>query len=373
MPVTTHEEREAHAIAADRMAVALDRLIADRLRTAQRPALYRTPEDDSPSQVLARSQVFKDLARYPGGRLPDGFRSEPVAIPGGLRTLITSADASAGDLVPPDHRGLLEPGLVRPLTIRQLLTVIPTTTDQVEYVKETSRVSAAAPVAEATAITGTSGTKPEGGLVFDAVTEQVRTIAVWVPATRRILSDASSLRAYVDEYLASDVALEVEDQVMSGNGTGENFTGIFNTTGTNTAGPPGAGESMVHVIREGIRLVQVNGKTNPTGIVVHPADAETLDLLQRNNEVNNFIMDPFANAQRVLFGVPLVISEACPTGFALVGDFRKAVLFDREETTIAVGTVADDFIRNIVRVLAESRAAFGVLRPAAFTEVDLVA
>jgi HK97 family phage major capsid protein len=84
-------------------------------------------------------------------------------------------------------------------------------------------------------------------------------------------------------------------------------------------------------------------------------------------------MDPFANAQRVLFGVPLVISEACPQGFALVGDFRKAVLFDRQETTIAVGTVSDDFIRNIVRVLGEARAAFGVLRPAAFTEVDLVA
>jgi hypothetical protein len=55
------------------------------------------------------------------------------------------------------------------------------------------------------------------------------------------------------------------------------------------------------------------------------------------------------------------------------GDFRRAVLFDREETSIAVGTANEDFIRNIVRVLAECRAAFAVLRPTAFVKVDLIA
>jgi HK97 family phage major capsid protein len=57
----------------------------------------------------------------------------------------------------------------------------------------------------------------------------------------------------------------------------------------------------------------------------------------------------------------------------MVGDFRRAVLFDRESTTISVGTAGDDFIRNIVRVLAEMRAGFGVLRPSAFVIADRVA
>jgi hypothetical protein len=38
-----------------------------------------------------------------------------------------------------------------------------------------------------------------------------------------------------------------------------------------------------------------------------------------------------------------------------------------------VGTAGDDFIRNIVWVLAEMRAGFGVLRPRAFAIADLVA
>jgi HK97 family phage major capsid protein len=56
---------------------------------------------------------------------------------------------------------------------------------------------------------------------------------------------------------------------------------------------------------------------------------------------------------------------------ALVGDFRRAMLFDRETTSISIGTAGDDFIRNLVRVLAELRAGFVVIRPAAFVAVTL--
>jgi HK97 family phage major capsid protein len=89
---------------------------------------------------------------------------------------------------------------VRPPELRDLLTHIPVTSDRVEYVKENTRVAAAAPVAEATATTGTSGTKPEGGITFQKITEGIRTIALWVPATTRVIADPPQLRAYIDEY-----------------------------------------------------------------------------------------------------------------------------------------------------------------------------
>ena len=129
---------------------------------------------------------------------------------------------------------MLEPGLVRPLTIRDLVTVIPATSDSAEWVREVSRVSAAAPVAEATgantsALTDATGRKPEGALVFEKVTTIIRTFATWVAATKRIIADAEQLRAYVDQYLVYDLSLELEDQIVAGVGTGENFTGILNT------------------------------------------------------------------------------------------------------------------------------------------------
>jgi hypothetical protein len=53
----------------------------------------------------------------------------------------------------------MEPGLIRPLTVRNLLTVLPTSSDIVEWVQESTRVSSAAPVAEdsTSAKTGAAG------------------------------------------------------------------------------------------------------------------------------------------------------------------------------------------------------------------------
>jgi hypothetical protein len=51
----------------------------------------------------------------------------------------------------------------------------------------------------------------------------------------------------------------------------------------------------------------------------------------------------------------------------LVGDYQRgATLWDRERSSISVGFINDQFIRNQRTILAEARAAFGVRRPGAF-------
>ena len=379
MPATTHEPDAAELAEIGETLRDLNRNVrrgdgSGRYRGANQ-GLEKAPE--TLGEAFTRSGSYKGwTSRFPGGgpTARGDYQSDPVVIPGGLRSIVTSANASAGTLVPADYRGLIEPGLVRPLTLRQLVTVQTTDSDVVEYVRESGRISGAAPVTEALQVPHTgdvTATKPEGGITFAMETVNVQSFAEWVPATRRVVSDAKGLMGYIDDYLREDLALEVEDQIVAGTG-GAGFTGLFNTTGTQTVGPPGAGESMLHVLRRALRLVQVNARTSPTAVLMSPIDAETLDLLQVAGEANHFLGDPFAAVGgRRVWGMPIVVSEACPVGFALVGDYRKAIVFDREETSIAIGTAGDDFIRNIVRVLAELRAGFAVIRPAAFVEVDL--
>jgi len=53
-----------------------------------------------------------------------------------------------------------------------------------------------------------------------------------------------------------------------------------------------------------------------------------------------------------------------------LGDFSKAVIWDREETTVTMTDSHEDyFVRNMVAVLAEERLAFAVTRPTAFVKV----
>lgn len=355
-------------------------------RAAARPPLYRQPRIESSfrslGQIVSDSQALRLWrARYPGGGPTRGNDwSEPTMVRvslrqvAGYRALVTAADASAGSLVSPDRRpGVLEPGLVRPRRVLDLVTHIATTSDLIEFAAEVSRVAAAAPVAEASALTGVTGLKAEGGLVFEQRTAAVRTFAVWIAATRRIMTDSPALRGYIDEYLMSDVAIELEDQLISGSGTGENLLGILNHPNIQTAPPPGVGESLLNPIRRAIRLVQVNARTEPNGALINPVDVETLDVLRINLEANHYLVDPFTPGPRTVWGIPLVVTDAVPAGTALIGDFSKAIVFDREELNILVGTAGDDFLRNIVRVLAEARATLAVIRPSAFVAADLAA
>ena len=76
--------------------------------------------------------------------------------------------------------------------------------------------------------------------------------------------------------------------------------------------------------------------------------------------------------RRQLWGYPVVTSQTVTEGYALLGDWRKAILWDRERASIQVSdSHSDFFIRNLVAILAEMRAAFGVIRPTAFCQVDL--
>ena len=77
---------------------------------------------------------------------------------------------------------------------------------------------------------------------------------------------------------------------------------------------------------------------------------------------------------QTLWGLPRVECEAVPAGTGIVGNFRMAVLWDREASSImASDSHADFFIRNLVAILAEMRAAFGIIRPSAFVVIDLTA
>jgi HK97 family phage major capsid protein len=68
-------------------------------------------------------------------------------------------------------------------------------------------------------------------MTFQVVTETVKTIAEWVPATKRGLADASQLRGLIDQELRDDLAETEEDQIVNGSGSGENLRGILNTSG----------------------------------------------------------------------------------------------------------------------------------------------
>lgn len=307
---------------------------------------------------------------FPNGHVPDraSVKSPGVAI----KTLLTGVSStSAGAMVVNERLSIIDAGTFqRPLTVLDLITRGTTGSDTVEYVRQGTHTNNAAPVAEATATGDGTGAKPESAMVLAIVTEVVKTIAHWIPATRRALADAGQLRSLIDSFLRYGLTEELEDQVLNGSGVGENFTGIYNTTGTTTQAWD---TNILTTTRKARTQVMTVGRAQPNGYLLHPTDWQTIDLLQ-DNEARYYFGGPSAIGNPRLWGLPVVESEANAVGFGLCADFRLAMLWDREQTQILVSdSHSDFFIRNLLAILAEMRAAFGVIRPAAFVEMDLTA
>ncbi len=328
----------------------------------------------------------------PGGRVPEGARGlssppiefkSPLALlrttkmPFGQKDLIVGADdTSAGAFVEIDYTRIYEAIGRAPLNLRGLVTIRQTTSDLVYFVRQVLQITQAEPVPEAnvteySGATGeVSGEKPEGVSEWLPVTEAVKTIAVWIPATKRALSDAAQIRGIIDSELRDDLEEEFESQILNGNGVGENFTGLLNTTGVLAQAWD---TDILTTCRKAITSLRVTGRAIPTAWVMHPADWETIDLLTATNGLFYF-GGPLRLGTRTLWGVPVVQNVQMTQGSALLGDWRKAVVWDRERANISVSDSHEDFfIRNMVAILAEMRAAFGVIRPSGFVLVDLTA
>jgi len=337
-------------------------------------------------------QAFTESAEYkamisgaPGGRFSE--KSRVQSQPFGVKSLISGlADDSAGALVTPQQLPLAQnPFLQRPLTVRQLFSPGRTTSDSVEYVQILAETNNAAPVPEATSTAkigdGTGGTatavtaglKPESGFTMKKDSTTVKTIAHWIPATKRALSDAAQVRTLIDTFLRYGLEEAFEDQLISGDGSGENFRGLANTSGVQTqAAPVGAsGEDVFTVTRRARRKVRIGGRAMPTAYVLNPIDWENIELARDANE-RFFGAGPFAMTPNTLWSLPVVESEAVPQGTGWVADWRMGIIWDREQASIqATDAHADFFIRNLVAILAELRAAFAILRPAAFVKITL--
>jgi len=243
-------------------------------------------------------------------------------------------------------------------------------------VRMTAQTNAAAMTAESAATSGSGlttaaqGVKQESDLTLAKVTTTVKTIAHWLAATKRALSDAGQMRTLIDNFLRYGLEEELEDQIVAGDGSGENFDGIGHLSGVQ------AGAWSVDLLtttRKARTLVRTVGRAIPTAYLLNPADWETIDLLQ-DNEARYYFGGPSQMGTPRLWGLPVVESEAVPAGTGYVGDFRKCVLWEREQASIQVSdSHADFFVRNMVAILGEMRAAFGILQPTALVEIDLTA
>ncbi|EPO7918062.1 TPA: phage major capsid protein [Pseudomonas aeruginosa] len=282
-----------------------------------------------------------------------------------VKAAITSLTSSAGDLIQPQRVGMVLPTQQR-LFVRDLLAWGRTTSNSIEYVRETGFTNNAAPVSE-----NPQNPKPESDITFELDTDPVATIAHWVRASRQVLSDAPMLASYIDGRLRYGLKLKEELQLLKGSGVGLNLNGIY-TQASVYANPGVVVQAETAIDRLRIALLQVTlAEYEADGIVLSPVDWAAIELTKDKN--NNYVFaTPTGLAVPGLWGRPVVASQSMDIGDFLTGSFQQgAEGWDREDVSVTVSTEdRDNLVKNMVTILCEERVGLSVFRPEAFVKGD---
>lgn len=254
--------------------------------------------------------------------------------------------------------------------IRDVITILQTGSNLIEYVRVNSLTRAAAIVPEATSATDDAALKPKASMALEVVQTGVKTIAVIMQATRTILADAPQLQSMMTNFMQVDIDLELEEEIIAGPGGANHFTGLENTQ--NLTPQPFVTDKLT-TTRKARTAAMIQGRARSTGFLFNSYDWEELDLT-KDAENRYYFGGPLAMGQKMLWGLPVIESEVIPQGTGYTGDLKQLVVWDRQDPTVYMtDSNRDHFERNIIDILYEGRWAFGVLRPPAVVKIDLFA
>lgn len=249
------------------------------------------------------------------------------------------------------------------LTIRNLLYARPTAMQVIDYVKVNAKMAIASPQTEAS-------DKAQNAVTFTSASENVQTLATWIPATRQILDDFSELSSYLNSALPYYVNLEEELQLLSGSGSGTNLHGLipqataFDTTLTSAA----AGWNKIDLIGRALQQIATANEIAADWVVMNPIDWWGIRLTK--DSFGRYILgDPQSPVPPNLFGKPVVPTTSIASGKFLVGNGQSvsAEIRDRMEMAVEISTEHSDyFIKNMVAIRAEKRLALVVKRAASY-------
>jgi len=266
--------------------------------------------------------------------------------------------------VPPDSRGL-QPAILRPLTFLDMVPTGTTDSNMIEYVQISAIPAGAATVAE-------GATKPEAGIAFEDAAAPVRTIAVWIKMNRVAMDDMPFLASTINTLLPNDIRTQLEFQCLEGDGVGTNLLGLKNTNGILQAAGV-AGDTIADAILRGITQIVLTDQA-PNFVTLNPVTWQDLAISKASGSGEYMFGYPGHYNMPTIYGLAATQNRMIDPATPLVGDSSGHQLLVREGLNLKTSDAdQDDFIKNRVTVLAETRCAYIVWRPSAFCEVDLSA
>ncbi|GAB2858439.1 hypothetical protein GCM10022221_67430 [Actinocorallia aurea] len=269
--------------------------------------------------------------------------------------------------------GLL-PRMIRSARVRDLFPKETTTAHTLWGIRQTGFINRAAMMAERVAADGVSPatggptdtwpSPPRSDITIAPFSVNVKSIRHVMYVHRDTLADEGRIRALIDRDLVDGIKRKEDEQLLYGDGEGENILGLTNTQGIQEYG--GIAEPRTAQLRRAATRVLL-AEFESTGVIMHPLDWEELELETDENGVYVLAVSIAMGGEKKVWRQPVVDTPACQQGTYVMGAWGQAAkVFDRESVSLQVSTENRDlWEKKVVSIMADERVALLVERPEA--------
>ena len=206
---------------------------------------------------------------------------------------------------------------------------------------EATTVRAAAMIAE-------GGTFPESTAKWEKFSIDLKKIGDSMPVTEEFFEDEAMFAAELEMFLLLNVDLEANNQVINGDGTGNNLTGLVTSSPAYVPVVSGITDASIYdlivKVKEDVETDQ-DAKYMANFALMNIADVNLMKLKKDGN--NNYIMPPFVDRSgNVVDGITIVVDNKVEANTMFMGDSRFGRVYVKNGLTIARGTVGTQFVED---------------------------
>jgi len=346
------------------------------------------PQVKSLAEAWLNSDEYKTAQAGGFRRLPGAFTLD-AGIPQLARAAAMEAkdvySAMAGNIpnIPAlgsaQNLGLTE-RMLRPGRVRDLFPSESTTASILYGIRETGYTNRAGVVPERTSASGgpatggptdVYGLKPRSEIDIVPVTYPIATIAHIMYVHKNTLDDEPRMRGLLDRDMIDGVKMAEDQQLLLGDGVGDNLTGLLNTEGIQRITGASSDKKSAQIRRAVTRAILAYFQ--PTGVVMHPYDWEDVELETDLNGAYTVAVSVAVGGEKRVWRLNVADTPAMPQGRALIGSYGTgAKVYDRQSVTLDLSTENRDmFERNAYTLRAEERLGLVVDRPESFVDLTL--
>ena len=250
----------------------------------------------------------------------------------------------------------------RAVHIRSLIPNGSTDAQTIRFVKESAYTDNGAATAQGSAL-------GQSDFDFTATSVNVEKIGTFMNLTDEMLQDTPQLATYLSARVPSKVLSIEDNEIMSGDGSSPNLSGLLTDSLAFTTSSGGQFYQSVESANEydvliaALNQLSLLNYTADT-ILLNPTDFHKIVLLK--STANEYLKNQVIQGiQPALMGVPITINTAVPAGKFLVGQLSVATqLWIRDGLGLEFSRDnAQNFEKNLVTVRAQERVCLTNYQP----------